>query len=684
MRMLFPILFLLRAIPCRRTVSRKIFLAAWLALFLMPLAAPVQASQPPTIDLAGKDEIPLVPTQASYLYWDIPEEGEMPPNIPLEEARQIVGTDDEYILAEALRVENEYSDGTYVYGPMWARVILGNSGDEATRWRVDYRAASGDPVRIYAILADGTSRMILDDRWVTQTNADRYPRARLLASDPVEVPPGARVELWYDAEFGLAPYFYHRLVEENRFVADRQRDTAVFSALAGFRVALLLALLAFALVLRDRAALSYAGFHSGLLLTTFSNAGFDDYLLGLSDAASGIAFRLTVAVALVCYMLTLRIFLQTPARYPRYNRVLLASTAIGLLSLPLLSYMDTVAALNEPRAYVEAAIVAQFAMVAAFGMLLAIRDRLPGSALLLIASMLLIGLAVLQGLFAAQVLLLPPWRAQELVNLVLAIDGTVFAGALVLRAIELRRQRDAEKDAKISALADRAFLLDRLEEAEKDYADAVALAEQRRHELAATSHDLKQPLLSLQMALSKLKGSEGAAEGVSYIENVLRRNLENTRPASAPVEIQSGLSINRVMRNAAVMFEDEAKAHGIKLTVVESSVRIDADPVSLMRILTNLIANAVNHSGGNKILVGVLRRGGAIDLLVADNGRGIAANKVEEVFEKYRSREGSPGEGLGLSVVRELAIAAGWTVSAYPMDGRGTVFRVAGIKPVLA
>ena len=643
----------------------------------------MQASAPEPVDLAGKSEIASVPTRASYLFWDIPEEGEMPPNIPLEEARPIAGGPDEHtfreVLDELAPKENGYSDGTYIFGPMWARVVLENSGKQPTRWRVDYRAASGDPVRVYAILPDGSARLILDDRWVMQSSADRYPRTRLLASDPVEIAPGERVELWYDAEFGLASNFYHRLVEESRFLADRQRDTGVFAAFGGFRFALLLALLAFAAVLRDRAALAYAGFHAGLLLMTFSNAGFDNFLLALDDGASGSLFRLTVAFALICYALTLRFFLATPTRYPRYNRVLIASTVLGLVALPVLSYMDSVIAMQALRAYAEAALLAQFALVAAFGMALAVRDRLPGAGLLLVASLILILLAGAQGLFAAQVLVLPPWRLQELANGALALDGTIFAGALVWRAVELRRQRDAEQAAKMSALADRAFLLERLDEAERDYRDVAELAERRRRDLAATSHDLKQPLFSLQMALSRIEGAERAAEGVSYIETVLRRNLDETRPDPAASEAKEGLAIDRVLRNAALMFGEEAEARGIALVVVASKVRVSADPVALMRIVTNLLANAIHHSQGDRVVMGVRRRQETVDFMVADNGRGITDERLATIFEPYRSGESSQGEGLGLSVVRDLVRQAGWSISANRLPGGGMVFRVSGM-----
>jgi two-component system, NtrC family, nitrogen regulation sensor histidine kinase NtrY len=106
--------------------------------------------------------------------------------------------------------------------------------------------------------------------------------------------------------------------------------------------------------------------------------------------------------------------------------------------------------------------------------------------------------------------------------------------------------------------------------------------------------------------------------------------------------------------------------------------RVVGDPVAFRRILENLIANAVDslHAKPGRITVStqVVDRGGdlpAIQVTVADTGRGIPADEAGRIFDDfYTTKEG--GTGLGLSIARRLVMDLHGTINVDSAPGRGT------------
>ncbi|MEM8936965.1 MAG: HAMP domain-containing sensor histidine kinase, partial [Pseudomonadota bacterium] len=86
---------------------------------------------------------------------------------------------------------------------------------------------------------------------------------------------------------------------------------------------------------------------------------------------------------------------------------------------------------------------------------------------------------------------------------------------------------------------------------------------------------------------------------------------------------------------------------------VPSTVRVCCDPVILRRMVQNLISNAIRHSEGTRVLLGVRRRATGVSIEVYDNGKGIPKDRLTHIFEEFSridgaSSERSPGLGLGL------------------------------------
>lgn len=110
--------------------------------------------------------------------------------------------------------------------------------------------------------------------------------------------------------------------------------------------------------------------------------------------------------------------------------------------------------------------------------------------------------------------------------------------------------------------------------------------------------------------------------------------------------------------------------------VNEASNHILADRSRLHQLIENLIRNAVEH-GGPSVTISV---GGVEDgFYVSDDGKGVPANKREEIFEAgYSTNE--DGTGFGLSIVRKIAEAHGWTITLTKSSGSGARFELRNVE----
>lgn len=109
-------------------------------------------------------------------------------------------------------------------------------------------------------------------------------------------------------------------------------------------------------------------------------------------------------------------------------------------------------------------------------------------------------------------------------------------------------------------------------------------------------------------------------------------------------------------------------------------IMLDSYPGALAQVLTNLVLNCVEHAfdadtAGN-IHIGVRRDGEWIAMQVRDNGRGIAPDMLDRVFDPFvTTRRGQGGTGLGLNIVFNLiAKQFGGTITVSSTLGQGATF----------
>ncbi|GLP76719.1 two-component sensor histidine kinase [Mycobacterium antarcticum] len=225
-----------------------------------------------------------------------------------------------------------------------------------------------------------------------------------------------------------------------------------------------------------------------------------------------------------------------------------------------------------------------------------------------------------------------------------------------------------------------------------------ALALQRRF-VADASHELRAPLTVLHtriQLLSRRFDDDDPGEAKEQIDAL----AADTRALGEVIEdllasatmANNGVARDRVDVTAVAeavrdSMAEHADAAGVGLSVNRRGGTSAADAVvlgsraALRRALTALVDNALAHEHrGGTIVIGVERRAGDVVIDVTDDGVGVHPDAVASLFTRFAhgqshtASEGRQRYGIGLALVREIALAHGGDVAVEPTPGGGATF----------
>ena len=215
----------------------------------------------------------------------------------------------------------------------------------------------------------------------------------------------------------------------------------------------------------------------------------------------------------------------------------------------------------------------------------------------------------------------------------------------------------------------------------------------RRDFIANVSHELRTPLTSISGYAETMLEQDGqlSQQTRDFLAIICRNAARMTRLTEdllALARIESGeYKLNR-KPVAAKHLLDEAAAvivgllmdRGIVVERAETAqASVMADTDAILQVLSNLLENAVNYGGGQRIVIGSRVVGDAVEFYVRDFGAGIASEHLSRIFERFyrvdkgRSRE-SGGTGLGLSIAKHIILGHGGTIRAESDLNKGSTF----------
>jgi signal transduction histidine kinase len=283
------------------------------------------------------------------------------------------------------------------------------------------------------------------------------------------------------------------------------------------------------------------------------------------------------------------------------------------------------------------------------------------------------------------------------------VAGGVIDGVMAAHWRAPRRARAADEFL-LSAMADQtaialahAVSYHRLYRSEREAREMAEGAVRSRDEfLAMVSHDLRNPLATISMSADLLLGQLGGVldkSARSQGERIQRSVAQMIRLVDDLLDVakmEAGtFSIERWPHDAVELaremidpFSLAARERSLELDVElpAGPLPIECDRQRVLQVLSNFLGNAIKFTPkGGRVLLRVERRGDEVVFSVRDTGRGIPAEQLRHVFERFWSadRQSQRSSGLGLFIARSLVQAHSGRIWAESDVGVGSTFSFA-------
>lgn len=281
---------------------------------------------------------------------------------------------------------------------------------------------------------------------------------------------------------------------------------------------------------------------------------------------------------------------------------------------------------------------------------------------------------------------------------------TIAVGCAALAAIILEREQEREErfQVELKAAEEKLELTREKYEAEIRSREAEAQAREilvdkkRRHEFVRRiNHDLNAPVSVLNWTVSELQMMELQDEKA---RNKVARLVKSSDKLCELIDqlvqsydyetVPNQVNTNAVRCDLATIMHDcvdgqipHATMNGASLewTKPDHPLWVRVNQLELTRVIDNLIRNAVKHNPeGTRVSVSVESNGRFHTISIADNGKGIAPEHLERIFEPgYRVEPNNKkGQGLGLDIAKTLIEGMGGEISVTSTVRKGTTFKL--------
>lgn len=223
----------------------------------------------------------------------------------------------------------------------------------------------------------------------------------------------------------------------------------------------------------------------------------------------------------------------------------------------------------------------------------------------------------------------------------------------------------------------------------------MAVAKLKSDFVSNVSHELRTPLALIRLYAETLElGRVQTQEKTQEYYCIIRKESERLTALINNIldfsRIEAGrkeyefreTDICELVHNTLESYRDQICEQGFAFEeqIDPNIPKVQVDREAIARSVVNLVNNALKYSAENKFIgVKLYRANGSVKLEVVDRGIGIARNEQAKIFEKFY-RAGDPlvhntkGSGLGLSLVRHIALAHGGNIDVESTIGKGSKF----------
>ncbi|WP_066228953.1 sensor histidine kinase [Metabacillus fastidiosus] len=305
-----------------------------------------------------------------------------------------------------------------------------------------------------------------------------------------------------------------------------------------------------------------------------------------------------------------------------------------------------------------------------------------------ITSLIILQLLLIVGIFISD------WSTQQIGLLKLTIYGVLLILSAMLLSIRIRfinrlkqiidvtkRAIDGNLTTRLFSNEDHRFnemifsINELIEKLEKIQIETIQSHAARKSLLSSISHDIRTPLTSIIGYVNALKDDIATSdeEKKEYLEIISKKssnlkqlidkifNMAKLDADEVPLQIES-IDLAEITRELLIEYLPEIKRNELelKINIPESKCLIMVDRLSIIRIIDNILKNAILYGKEGKVLgIELIDNEKEIQLLIWDKGPGISKSESEKVFERmYRGDQSRnsiyAGSGLGLAIAKSL------------------------------
>ncbi|MDZ8104486.1 MAG: response regulator [Nostoc sp. DedQUE12a] len=214
--------------------------------------------------------------------------------------------------------------------------------------------------------------------------------------------------------------------------------------------------------------------------------------------------------------------------------------------------------------------------------------------------------------------------------------------------------------------------------------------------ISVVSHELRTPLTSIHGSLGMLASGllptdseqgkrllQIATDSTERLVRLINDILDIERIESGKAKMEPTIcNIAEIIAQAVNVMQPLADKAGVELVISDVSGQVWADCDRIVQTLTNLLSNAIKFSSaGSTVCLQVQQQDDEVLLIVKDTGRGIPADKLESIFERFQQVDSSDsrnhdGTGLGLAICKSIMQQHGGRIWAESVLGEGSTFYI--------
>lgn len=567
-----------------------------------------------------------------------------------------------------LVLDSSLNFGTRAH-PVWVRFRVRNAAATPGEWLLSFNRAVLSVLEVYRTGENGdmVKLMDVDEPGTEGVTLRRYGTLAL----PFSLDAGSAATLLVRFQGPNTSALPLTIEDEAAFLEGR-RDRVILFLIVFVGVLTLIAYnTAMHLLTAERSFLYYS-VAQALLLTYFAHLqGMTTAFLWPDRPAFGAPLAPLLGAASVVAMLAFaRNFLDTRRRAPHWDRLLAGLQILGLAWLPLAALRGVGGWPAQTVVYLPIYLASALTWIAL--PVLAVQatwrwERWHWPLVAAWSSMSLFvffTLAVLSGWLPVSNL------HHYLYGAVAYVEAGFLAIALALRMRAIRHRALSAELALNDSVRRQLAETRRVDRLLQERSAALSELSNQEELVRATSHDSRQMLGALRQAAHAIRDGGPAADlGVliedvaEHLDHVLTTAVNGSSGAGVGEEL---LAIDRVpaaalLEAVRMVFARDAQQAGLRLTVAAHDVALVTDRALLMRLLCNLVSNAIRYTPQGKVLITARRRAGTVRLRVQDTGIGLTDAEAASLLAptrpatRFESAAAVPGSGSGWPILRDLA-----------------------------